>query len=89
MNLNIFLVPVLLPIIFGFLCLIAPKRLKAIREPLALIGALSTFILTIWLFLKRNVLSGLPWFYLDNLSSFILLAIGLFGVLITLYSLSP
>ena len=87
MNLSIFFVPILLPIIFGFLCLIIPKKLKGIREPLALIGVLSTFILTILFFLKRKTLSGLPWFYLDSLSSFILLAIGLFGVLITLYSL--
>ncbi len=90
MNLNTFLVPILLPTIFGLLCLIVPKKLKGFREGFALIGAFATFFLTARLFLNKTMIhqtAGLPWFYLDNLSRFILPAIGLFGVLIVLYSL--
>ena len=95
---NPLLYPIALPFIIGSLCLLTPKK---VRETLAILGSLATFGLTIWLFFNKGtyqlacpvILKGLfgvnlsTYFRLDSLSSFILLAIGLFGFLITLYSL--
>lgn len=90
MTINIILIPILLPLIFGILSLLIPQRLKKIYQGIALIGSFITFIYTIFLFLQKP----LEWvrdssliLRLDNLSGFILLAIGLFGFLIVLYSL--
>ncbi|MCK4419900.1 NADH-quinone oxidoreductase subunit L [Candidatus Aerophobetes bacterium] len=90
MAINIILIPILLPLIFGILSLLIPQRFKKIYQGIAVIGSLITFILTIFLFFQKP----LEWvrdssiiLRLDNLSGFILLAIGLFGFLITLYSL--
>lgn len=90
MAVNIILIPILLPLIFGILSLLIPQRFKKIYQGIAVIGSLITFILTIFLFFQKP----LEWvrdssiiLRLDNLSGFILLAIGLFGFLITLYSL--
>jgi len=82
--------PIALPIIAGFLCLFVPKKLRGIKEGLALIASLATFALTIWLFFERPLdwsVSEALFLRLDGLSSFILMASGLFGVLIVLYSL--
>ncbi len=87
---NPLLYPIALPIIAGFLCLLIPKKRRGILEGLALIASLATFALTIWLFFERPLdwLVGEAIFLrLDGLSSFILMASGLFGVLIVLYSL--
>ena len=70
--------------------MLIPRRIKFIREFLALIGSAGTFGWIIWLFIQKP----LEWVHndflllrLDDLSSFILLASGLFGFLITLYSI--
>ena len=87
---NILLYLIILPIIAGFLCLLVPQKIKRIVEEISLIFSLIIFALTILLFFQKP----LAWFYrenlllqLDNLSSFILIAIGLFGFLISLYSI--
>jgi len=81
---------IVIPFIVGLFCLLVPKKLSNLREWLAMGGGLATFYFTIVIFLSKPV----EWFYnnllllkVDNLSGFILLAIGLFGVLIVLYSL--
>jgi len=87
---NPLLYPIVIPIILGTLCFLIPKRVKFIREFVSLIGAAGTFGLTIWLFLDKPLeftYQNILWLRLDNLSGFILLASGLFGFLITLYSL--
>jgi len=86
---NPLLYPIALPIIAGFLCLLIPKKRRGILEGLALIASLATFALTIWLFFERPLdwlVGGALFLRLDGLSSFILMASGLFGVLIVLYS---
>ncbi len=87
---NTLLYPIIIPIILGAICVLIPKNVKIIRELLALIGSVWTFGCVIWLFMQKP----LEWVYndflllrLDNLSGFILLALGLFGFLITLYSI--
>ncbi len=87
---NPLLYPIAVPIIAGFLCLFIPKKLRGVREGLALIASLATFVLTIWLFFERPLdwsVGEALFLRLDGLSSFILMASGLFGVLIVLYSL--
>lgn len=81
---------IIIPFIVGLFCLVIPKKLSKLRDLLAISGSLATFYFTIVSFLGKPV----EWFYnnllllrVDNLSGFILLAIGLFGVLIVLYSL--
>lgn len=72
---------ILVPIIAGLFCLIIPK----LKEIITILVSLGTFIYTVFLFFNRPLASN--FFALDNLSGFILLAIGLFGFLIALYSL--
>ena len=81
---NALFYPIVLPFIIGIFCLLTPKK---VREALALIGSLATLGLTIWLFSIKNQFPAGGLFLIDNLSGFILPAIGLFGFLITLYSL--
>jgi formate hydrogenlyase subunit 3/multisubunit Na+/H+ antiporter MnhD subunit len=71
----------------GILCLFSPKKLSQV---LALAGSIAAFALTILVFLilgKNPSPLTAHYLLLDNLSRFVLLAIGLFGVVITLYSL--
>ena len=81
---------IIIPFIMGLFCLVVPKKLSEIRDLLAMGGGLATLYFAMISFLSKPV----EWFYnnllllkVDNLSGFILLAIGLFGVLIVLYSL--
>lgn len=81
---------IIIPFIVGLFCLLVPKKLSKLIDLLAIGGSLATFYFIIVTFLLKPV----EWFYdnllllrVDNLSGFILLAIGLFGVLIVLYSL--
>jgi formate hydrogenlyase subunit 3/multisubunit Na+/H+ antiporter MnhD subunit len=87
---NLLLYLIIIPFIVGLFCLVVPKKLSKLRDLLAIGGGLATLYFAIISFLSKPV----DWFYngllllkVDNLSGFILLAIGLFGVLIVLYSL--
>jgi len=78
-----------LPIIFGFICLLIPERVKYIREVISIGVSLAVFYLAFRLFLIRPLsweVTDIVFFNADNLASFIVLAIGLFGFLICLYS---
>lgn len=86
---NPLLYPIILPTLLGILCYLIPKSVKGIREFIALFGSAATFGLTIWLFSQKP----LEWtvgqsliLRLDNLSSWIVLTTGLFGLLLALYS---
>ena len=83
---NMLLYPIVLPFLIGIICLILPRKFKGAIETLAIFGSLLTFALTISIFLMASQPAS-EYLMLDNLSRFILLAIGLFGFLITLYSL--
>jgi len=82
---NLLLYPLVLPFLIGIVCLTLPQRLKAAVKGLALIGSLITFLLTIWLF-THNPSPNTFYLRIGSLSKFILVFIGLFGFLITLYS---
>ena len=87
---DILLLVILLPIVLGILCLIIPKKLRILEEGVAIIGSLIVFVMTLYLFLNKPlewVKEKILFLKLDTLSGFVLLAIGLFGFLITLYSL--
>ena len=87
---HVFMIPIGIPILLGFVCFVLPQRLKRLREILALIGSFGIFVVSILLFTKMP----LEWtsgdqilFQLDSLAGFVLLASTLFGFLITLYSI--
>lgn len=85
-----FLYPIAVPILAGTICWIVPKRIRFIREFLGVSGSVITFGFTIWLFTQKPLewsVQNSVLFRLDHLSSFILLASGLFGFLISLYSI--
>ena len=93
MSSNILLYPVFLPIVVGVVCLLVSK--KGIKEVLSVAISLVTFVLSLGIFLGGGIAFSRPWlpslgisFSLRSyhFSSFILLFITLFGVLISLYS---
>ena len=83
---NSLLYPIVIPFITGLLCLLPIKRIKGLREGLAIGGSLVTFVITLLIFIQKPC-SGTDFFILDNLAGFILLFIGLFGVIIAVYSI--
>lgn len=91
MNPNIVFSLIVLPLVAGSLCLVVPKKLDRLGEFLAIVVSLVTFCLTVIIFATKP----LAWLWgekvilrADNLGTFISLAIGLFGVLISLYSVA-
>ncbi|MBN1781460.1 NADH dehydrogenase [bacterium] len=83
--------PVLIgiPFLTGCLGFILPQRIRRIHEALALAGSLFYFGVTVYLFAHHDL--TVIWrsdvlLKLDMLSRFVLLASGLFGVLIVLFS---
>jgi formate hydrogenlyase subunit 3/multisubunit Na+/H+ antiporter MnhD subunit len=82
--------PIIVPILLGILCFAVPRKVRAIREFLAVSGSAVTFGIIIWIFTQKPP----GWSFkdaiilrMDDLSGFILLASGLFGFLIALYSI--
>ncbi len=87
---NLLLYFIIIPFLVGLLCLVIPKRVRGLREFLAIGGALATLYFTMVTFLHKPVewsYNNLRLLKVDNLSGFIIIAIGLFSVLIVLYSL--
>lgn len=87
---NLMIALIIVPFLAGLLILLVPSRIKWFREGITLLASGVSFLLAIVLFTRRP----LEWRYggssilrLDNLSGFILLAAGLFGVVIGIYSL--
>ena len=87
---HVFMIPIALPVILGFICILLPQKLKWFREMLALVGSFGILVFSIVLFTRIP----LEWktgdqilFQLDSLAGFVLLASSLFGFLITLYSI--
>ncbi len=82
--------PIVVPILIGAVCFLVPRKVKVIRELLALLTSVFTLGWVIWFFIDKPLewsFNGSLILRLDNLSGFILLASGLFGFLITLYSI--
>ncbi|NQT46050.1 MAG: hypothetical protein HQ593_01050 [Candidatus Omnitrophica bacterium] len=85
----VLLYPILIPLLLGTLCLFIPKRMRYASELLSICTSLATLIITICLFTIRPwafIWRAYPLLNLDNLSSFIMVAIAAFGFLVTLYS---
>jgi formate hydrogenlyase subunit 3/multisubunit Na+/H+ antiporter MnhD subunit len=81
---------VLVPLVVGAIIRVIPDAAKGLKEALSLIVAAVTFWFTIDLFRQGFMETrwyGYTLFRLDTLSSFILLAVGFFGVAMILYSL--
>lgn len=81
--------PIIIPVLLGTLCLLVPRKVKVVREALTLLGSAATFGIIVWLFTQKPLelsSGGALIFRLDDLSGFILLASGLFGFLVALYS---
>ena len=85
---NLLLASLIVPFIAGLVSFILPKGSKKIPSILALAASLLTFIICIGIFSFRpaSVNLGIFSFFVDNLSAFIALFVGLFGFIIVLYS---
>ena len=82
--------PVILPLLAGVLCLLIPNRASSLRSSLAVLTAALVLALVWPLFQQTNMVQDvLPWLSLrtDTLSSFILLAVAFFGLLIAIFSI--
>ena len=88
---RIMLYPLIIPMLLGIVCFILPRSVKYFREALSFLGALGMLVLGVWMFMNQPLtftIHGSDWLVLDRLSGFIILATGVFGFLVTLYSLS-
>lgn len=82
---KLLLQPILISILAGSFLFLVPKRLRKMVEFFSIFTALYLFLASIKIFISSPVNAGL--FYIDGLSRFIVLGIGFFGALVTLYSL--
>jgi formate hydrogenlyase subunit 3/multisubunit Na+/H+ antiporter MnhD subunit len=81
---------ILIPFIAGAIVRIVPDAFKGLKEGIAFAVSAITFAMTVMLFREGWLESeyfGTTVFRVDTLSSFVLLFVGLFGVLMMLYSL--
>jgi len=86
---RLILLSLVLPFVIGLISFITPKSIKKLPSMLAMVSSLFTFFLCVLIFTHKPisvVLSGVQYILADNLSSFITLFIGLFGLIIVLYS---
>jgi len=89
MNSIVLTYPIVLSFAAGLLCLIAPNKIKGLKETVGLIASLGCLLLSWALFVNRPLefsMAGMSLFRLDNLSGFVLLAASLFAFLILVYS---
>ena len=94
MNDGSLLLPILIPAAVALLALLIPRNTKLVREVLTIVGALLVFYAAFVLFKVKNLEFTVPWvddgfgfdLRLYHFSSFILLAINSFLLLITVYS---
>ncbi|MBU4312703.1 MAG: hypothetical protein KJ706_08305 [Candidatus Omnitrophica bacterium] len=77
--------PILISILAGAFILVAPKKIRKIVEGFSLATSIYLFLACIRIFIKSPINGG--FLYVDGLSRFIVLGIGFFGALVTLYSL--
>ncbi|MDO8603170.1 MAG: proton-conducting transporter membrane subunit [Candidatus Omnitrophota bacterium] len=82
---KILLEPILVSIVAGLFILVIPKRFRKVIEFFSLITSVYLFVAGIKIFFAAPINIG--YFYVDGLSRFIVPAIGLFGMLVTLYSM--
>jgi NADH-quinone oxidoreductase subunit L len=88
------LLPILLPAALAVLFLVLPKALRRLRDALAIVGAAALVYFAFALFAVRDLRYAVPWLGLGidfdlrlyHFSSFILVALSGFLILITLYA---
>ncbi|MBU1853358.1 MAG: hypothetical protein KJ957_04890 [Candidatus Omnitrophica bacterium] len=76
--------PILISALAGSFIFLIPKRFRRIIETFSLLVALYLFVASIKIFAQSPI--NEKFLYVDNLSRFIVLGIGFFGCLVTLYS---
>ena len=92
---NMIYILIFLPFIAGLLIFAMPKSIRKATGFFSLLITLADLVFAILLF-KKDIMYSIPWagfgiefsLRLDNFSSFIILAIGVFCFLITLYSVT-
>ena len=82
---KILLEPILVSIAAGLFILLIPKSFRRLIGFFSLLISVYLFISAIRIFFASSINAG--YLYVDSLSRFIVLAIGFFGFLVTLYSL--
>ncbi len=93
------LVPIIVPAIAGGLCILIPRRVKAVREILTLAGLVWAFVASLQLFGAWPLSYTRDWVVLGDLSvqfdlllnhfsAFIIIFVVLFGLAVALYSMS-
>jgi len=85
------LYPIIFPIAAGLLCFVIPRKLRYIHEVITLIFTSATFGYVIMLFTKKPITfnyHNTMLLSLDNLAAFIVLGVGFFGLIISVYSLA-
>jgi formate hydrogenlyase subunit 3/multisubunit Na+/H+ antiporter MnhD subunit len=93
------LVPIVVPAIAGGLCLLIPRRVKAVREVLTLAGLVWAFVAALRLFGQWPLSFTRDWVVLGDLSvqfdlllshfsAFVIVFVTLFGLAVALYSMS-
>jgi len=86
---RLFLLSLAVPFISGLVSFITPKGQKKLVSVLALVASSATLAFCIGIFLNKPIFvsfEGIQYLLADNLSAFITLFVGLFGLLIVLYS---
>jgi formate hydrogenlyase subunit 3/multisubunit Na+/H+ antiporter MnhD subunit len=96
---SILLLPIVLPTIAGLACLVLPQRVKFMRELLALVSTVITVVLAAYILTIKDLQFTVFWLALGSdltvqfdllaghFGSFILLAVSIFALLVTVYSL--
>ncbi len=87
---NPLVLPIVLPLAAGVLCLVLPKVWEKLASGISLLATLATLLLVWRLFRTASgemVYGKFTVLTIDGLSGFILLATALFGLLISLYSI--
>ena len=95
MKLSVLLLFIFIPLITAIVCLFLPRNSRRLQGFLTFFGAVLNFILALKLF-NKELFFNLPWLSngidfqlrLYQFSGFIILAVGFFSLLISLYSLS-
>ncbi len=91
--------PIVIPTVAGFLCFLVPRKVRGLREVLAILATLWTFLLTVQIFRGGEIWLRQPWlqfgsFTVDfnlrayQFSSFAMVFIALFGLAVASYSAS-
>jgi formate hydrogenlyase subunit 3/multisubunit Na+/H+ antiporter MnhD subunit len=94
---NPLLWPIVVPAVAGFLCLLVPRRVRLVRELLAILATLWTLLLTVQIFRGGEMWLRQGWLEFGSLtvsfdlrayqfSSFVMMFIALFGLAVASYS---